>query len=350
MQATQSSTALMGLAETIESRSGERLSAPAARRVVSLRLDLGIVEEVPYRDGPNAAQAWVAPKASAAVDDSWSLLEDLLTGAQRRGTRSREVSGRGDFDNRSAHSRPGMNVAGGVGLAHDAGNLLSALGLYADLLAMPGVLHEQYREYASELRLLSERSSAMVQQMFDYIARTKEKAGGELTSLAEAIARCSGLLNRIAGRRVEVSFGRGADRLVDISVEAVERIVSNLVKNAAEAIGDENAGSIVVHVAGVGVGRGAGVALTVEDNGCGMTRAELSALGACGGPLRGRRGIGFRVVRELAALSNGCVAVASAPGEGTRVSVEWPSVEEIEIEVGERTKRVMRGEAGWIAC
>ena len=31
-------------------------------------------------------------------------------------------------------------VAEGAGLAHDAGNLLGALSLYSDLLAMPGVL------------------------------------------------------------------------------------------------------------------------------------------------------------------------------------------------------------------
>ena len=37
-------------------------------------------------------------------------------------------------------------VAEGAGLAHDAGNLLGALSLYSDLLAMPGVLHEEHRE------------------------------------------------------------------------------------------------------------------------------------------------------------------------------------------------------------
>ena len=45
-------------------------------------------------------------------------------------------------------------VAEGAGLAHDAGNLLGALSLYSDLLAMPGVLNEEHREYANELRLL----------------------------------------------------------------------------------------------------------------------------------------------------------------------------------------------------
>lgn len=49
-------------------------------------------------------------------------------------------------------------VAEGTVLAHDAGNLLGALSLYSDLLAMPGVLNEEHRENANELRLLSDRS------------------------------------------------------------------------------------------------------------------------------------------------------------------------------------------------
>src|ERR1700726_4657450 len=51
-------------------------------------------------------------------------------------------------------------VAEGAGLAHDAGNLLGALSLYSDLLAMPGVLSEEHREFAAELRMLSDRSWA----------------------------------------------------------------------------------------------------------------------------------------------------------------------------------------------
>src|SRR5438270_13334274 len=39
-----------------------------------------------------------------------------------------------------------VGVAEGAGLAHDAGNLLGALSLYSDLLAMPGVLNDEHRE------------------------------------------------------------------------------------------------------------------------------------------------------------------------------------------------------------
>lgn len=50
-------------------------------------------------------------------------------------------------------------------LVHDVGNLLGALELYADLLALPGVMCEEYREYAGELRLLSERSRDLMARL-----------------------------------------------------------------------------------------------------------------------------------------------------------------------------------------
>jgi signal transduction histidine kinase len=302
----------MEFVESIESLDTGDSASYAALKRVSVRLDLGIVEDDPFLDDATVVRANVGERGNG---------ETLSTG-----------------------------VAEGVGLAHDAGNLLSALSLYSDLLSMPGVLHEDYREYAAEIRLLSERSSAMITRLFDHVFQAKEKTSSRPTSLAEVIARCGGLLNRIAGRRVEISFGRRADGLVEVSSEIVERIVTNLVKNAAEAIDDDGAGAISVHVSSSGVGREARVAVMVSDSGRGMTSAELASLGTSGEVPKGRHGVGLRVVRELAAMSDGCVAIASAPGEGTRVSVEWPSIEPIEIEVGESTKRVVRGEAGWIAC
>jgi signal transduction histidine kinase len=47
-------------------------------------------------------------------------------------------------------------------LAHDACNLLSALGLYGELLAFPGVLGHEHRHYAEELKLLAARSEVLI--------------------------------------------------------------------------------------------------------------------------------------------------------------------------------------------
>ena len=80
-------------------------------------------------------------------------------------------------------------------LAHDAGNLLGALSLYSDLLAMPGVLHEEHREYAAELRMLSDRSWAMIDRLVNHArGGQRPKAAGR----ADDAAGCGGPLQGAA--------------------------------------------------------------------------------------------------------------------------------------------------------
>src|ERR1700735_1748007 len=131
---------------------------------------------------------------------------------------------------------PAAGVAEGAGLAHDAGNLLGALSLYSYLLGMPGVLHEEHREYATELRMLSDRSWAMIDRLGNKSrGGQRTNAAAENTVVPNVVDRCKGLLSRVAGRTVEIEYGVGAFEPVSVPAEAVERILTNLVKNAAEA-------------------------------------------------------------------------------------------------------------------
>ncbi|MEO6911969.1 MAG: HAMP domain-containing sensor histidine kinase [Edaphobacter sp.] len=267
--------------------------------------------------------------------------------------------------------KPGRATAGGVaagvaesaGLAHDAGNLLGALSLYSELLARPGVLYEEHREYAAELRLLSDRSWAMIGRLVDHARVKRETASAEGTVLPKVVERCRGVLGRVAGRVVEVSYGAGADAPVAVQTEALERILTNLVKNAAEATVGE--GSVSVRVAGMtdlsekGVRRR--VVLTVSDTGCGMSSSAVRGLMQAGGMAQaGGRGLGFCVVRELVAMSGGCLNVESRIGMGTCVSVEWYALEVAETAkaacgvpgVNRRTvgRVIEPGRRGAIAC
>jgi signal transduction histidine kinase len=255
-------------------------------------------------------------------------------------------------------------VAEGAGLAHDAGNLLGALSLYSDLLGMPGVLHEEHREYATELRMLSDRSWAMIDRLVNHArGGQRPKAATETTVLPNVVDRCKGLLSRVAGRTVEIEYGVGAFEPVNVPAEAVERILTNLVKNAAEAT--PWVGAISVQVGGVteldesGVRRRR-VVMTVRDRGCGMDASSVRRLMQGGGisPANGR-GLGFRVVRELVALSGGCLSIESQPEMGTSISTEWYAAKELTdgrqaVEatpaMTERETTVFKGDAGWIAC
>jgi signal transduction histidine kinase len=261
----------------------------------------------------------------------------------------------------------GYAVAEGAGLAHDASNLLGALSLYSDLLGMPGVLHEEHRAYAAELRMLSDRSWAMIDRLVNHAGAGRQKKKiAEAVVLPDIVDRCKGLLSRVAGRTVETSYGLGAFQAVNVPAESVERILTNLVKNAAEASLWVDA--ITIHVEGVkgwaDVAGGDGrrrVAVTVKDKGRGMDESAVQSLmRGTGTSQRKGRGLGFRVVRELVAISGGCLSIESELEAGTNISAEWYAVTESEgmsqrvkaelLSTEEKIKTVLKGDAGWIAC
>jgi signal transduction histidine kinase len=168
---------------------------------------------------------------------------------------------------------------------------------------------------------------------------------------------------------VDVSYGVGAFQPVGVPVEAVERILTNLVKNAAEAT--PWVGAISIHVEGVTEWSGPDglgdendrarqrVMMTVRDRGCGMDQSAVRRLMQSGGISSANgRGLGFRVVRELVAMSGGCLNVESQVDVGTSMSTEWYAVKQTEAEMRQdeakrieaEVKVVFKGEAGWIAC
>ena len=61
---------------------------------------------------------------------------------------------------------------------HDARNLMSALGLYCDLLAMPGVLQPQHRKYAEDMRLVGTRSDALIGRLIQQLTRPAAEGPG----------------------------------------------------------------------------------------------------------------------------------------------------------------------------
>ena len=259
----------------------------------------------------------------------------------------------------------------GEALLHDARNLIGTLGLYCDLLSMPGVLKPQHRQYADDLRIVGTRSEALIERLIGRLIAPLEPCAAvgptvvpglssSLTSppldtpatievaptrkpvsLRRIVEHCTGLLSRVAGgREIEVRFGEAATVPVAVPEEAVERILVNLVRNAAAAMTARfptaGPGTLPATIR-VGVGMLANrvgdpkpwpfrrVRLTVEDSGCGMMREQLERLLSPGrAPARGGHGIGFRVVQELVAASDGDLRVMSELGCGTCVQIEWP--------------------------
>lgn len=239
------------------------------------------------------------------------------------------------------------------GLLHDARNLINTVGLYCDLLSMPDVLRPEHRHYSGEIRMLGERSVAMIERLIDRrllrssellsLANRRQSDRPEATlpiyreldqaeGLRLSIERCAGLLGRIANKHaVEIVYGEAAALPVRVPAESIERILINLVCNATSALTGMQ-GSIRI-TAGLLFGDGGDkmrpwpfqrVRMTVEDTGRGMTQEEVERLLEGRAPHTARHGIGFRVVRELIEVSGGELAIFSRPGCGTRIEMEWP--------------------------
>ena len=263
-------------------------------------------------------------------------------------------------------------IAQGSGLAHDAGNLLGALGLYCDLLRSPGVLRPEHSHYATELGLISSRSSDLIRRLLALSPAHEPTPAAHTTSAtpphlnvyvdagrlqpsdvrrgtsspheipvstpdhASVLRNLAPVLQRIAAGTATVSVTTPSVLpSADLSAEALERIAVNLVRNAVEAIRKQadatfgaprNAGEI--HVALTIVTDR--LKLTVEDNGPGVPPPIAAAFLSPGVlPPSSHRGLGHRIVNELVTSSGGQISIRSRPGRGTLFCMKWPLHESV---------------------
>ena len=219
-------------------------------------------------------------------------------------------------------------IAAGPGLAHDARNLLGALQLYTDLLAEPGVLRPEHAHYAREIRLLTDRTLTWIGRLLESMDKGPEapEAPFEMKDGATVLRTLEPLLQRLARpwARVTVRVAAGLPPL-PFSVELLERVTLNLVRNAADAVAAaprrEQPGEIVVTL-GFAAGQ---LELTVEDDGPGLPPVAAARLVLGGARRRSRhgRGLGHAIVRELAEASGAATQVRVAPGRSTAITLSW---------------------------
>lgn len=234
----------------------------------------------------------------------------------------------------------GLPTAEGPGLAHDAGNLLGALSLYCDLFEAPGVLSPEHRHYAAELRLIYERSGALLSRLLHltpaspatstpaplpavYPSPATGRSAPSHQSPAETLHTLAPLLANMAAPYAQVTV-EVAPHLphFDLSAEALERIAVNLVRNAAQAIHASQLSGGHIHVSlGVVAGR---LRLSVEDNGPGMPPALAAAfLHPAPLPPGAERGYGHRNIHELTLATRGRLGIHVRPGRGTTLCLDW---------------------------
>jgi signal transduction histidine kinase len=251
-----------------------------------------------------------------------------------------------------------------AGIAHDARNLLTAMGLCAELISAPDVLTPQHGHLADEIRSIAASSAQLVRRLTDLTRRTTQAAAiaapeTAVRDLSASVQALRSLLTAIAGTTTEVQFAclpcGGPLRL---SEESLSRILVNLVRNAADAMPTGgririttqrgNGASFLWTLNGEGEpaneylwddpphaeGTASGtVLLSVEDSGPGIPTEFIQRVFDSGfttrdvgkaWPKSEHRGLGLSIVRELVEAAGGTVRAVSSPLHGARIEIELP--------------------------
>ena len=253
-------------------------------------------------------------------------------------------------------------------LAHDARNMVTALGLYCDLLDEPGVLAPPHRHYASELRLLTEASRCLVEKLSQLetgepenrvSARTISSLQGRLFAetaesypwgalsaepmqegliddFRDELLSIRGLLAAIPGPSVTVSVtAAGGAWPVRMSSENLIRALVNLVKNSAESIIGAGVIEICLSERRDEGGAVRSLVLSLEDTGRGISADLMEKVFESGFTTRarsasagdwtsGHRGMGLSITRSIIETAGGSIQAENRNGQGARFVLRLP--------------------------
>ena len=254
-------------------------------------------------------------------------------------------------------------------VAHDARNMVTALALYCDLLAEPGVLAENHTHYAGELRMVASASRRLVEKLMmldrgDSMAPasatpnrllSQKRLSAGSTSLAVSLPHPEpqdrienlqqdlldnyNLLDALTGPSVAIGIRtEGGARPVLLSREDLTRLLVNLVKNAAEAM--RNAGTIQITLRELpgALGKIATAVLSIEDSGPGIPKDRLESIFESGYTTHARsgdraqdggwpathHGLGLAITRSLVEAAGGTIRAANRPDGGAQFTIELP--------------------------
>lgn len=270
-------------------------------------------------------------------------------------------------------------------VAHDARNMVTALGLYCDLLEEPGVLAIPYTHYGHELRLVASASRHLVERLIRLDAGTNSAPQSEalrgtnsnqwpvataaarsanrvgnmdadgrlvaeedrnrrrdmlpavpVANLAAELLANRNLLAALAGPSIALTVDAdGGARSVRLTGEDLTRVLVNLVKNAAEAMPDGGCIHICVRERPAVDGAAACVNLTVEDSGPGIPTESLERIFISGFTTRGNgepgtgwplrhRGLGLAITRSIVEAAGGRICACNRAMGGACIEIELP--------------------------
>jgi signal transduction histidine kinase len=254
-------------------------------------------------------------------------------------------------------------------VAHDARNMVTALGLYCDLLEEPGVLATPYTHYGNELRLVAAASRRLVEKLValdtqntpeaallrpglqDPAKRPVKSVSAEVSrqahrwdllpalpidSLAGELLANRNLLAALAGPTIALAVDTDGGALpVRLTGEDLTRVLVNLVKNAAEAMPAGGRIQLRLRERPAEAGAPKFLSLAVEDSGTGIPAKALEKVFEAGFSTQSasrsesswpaaRRGLGLSITRSIIEAAGGRIQASNREAAGTRIEIELP--------------------------
>ncbi|HXH08328.1 MAG TPA: response regulator [Alphaproteobacteria bacterium] len=223
-------------------------------------------------------------------------------------------------------------------VAHDFNNLLTVISLYSELLMGQHRNTDQLHRYAHEIKKAVEHATTLTNQLL--ALGRKQVLQPIVLNLNAVLTGMEEMLQRLSGDHIDVVMELGsAPSLVNIDPGQLEQVILNLVINARDAM--PQGGTLSIATANVeldersarrwaGIRPGAYARLTVADTGHGMdstTQAHLFEPFFTTKPRGKGTGLGLSIVHGIIAQSGGHIAVDSALGQGTTVTIYLPLAE-----------------------
>lgn len=225
-------------------------------------------------------------------------------------------------------------LAGGI--AHEFNNMLAVV-LGNVELALEHVDPENpvYADL-NEVHKAAQRSASLVRQLLGF-AR-KQTTVPKVIDLNDAVVRMLGMLRRLIGEDIDLSWSPGADLWpVRIDSYQIDQILTNLCANSRDAIA--GVGRVTVETRNITVNQptvcacgeecppGECVLLSVSDDGCGMSETTQSHLFEpffTTKPFGQGAGLGLASVYGIVRQNQGFISVESQPGKGTTFRIYLP--------------------------
>jgi signal transduction histidine kinase len=208
---------------------------------------------------------------------------------------------------------------------HDFNNLLTALVATSSLLRKTVQPGGRSDALANEVHGIAERATSLVRRV---LGAARAKAERRPFDAGEVLREMSTMLSRMASFHF-VNIDAAMGGLVVVDRERFEHVLMNLVANARDAT--PAGGTITVATTLVRLEDAAYVAVSVSDNGAGMSpevRERIFEPFFTTKPKGEGTGLGLPSARKFASESGGAIAVHSELNQGTAVVIYLPVIEQ----------------------